>query len=53
MSQDDEFDYLRERSPEQEAASDDVEPHVKDDDPDVPSGQAKDGEAVRDTQAGL
>lgn len=53
MSQDDEFDYLRERSPEQEAASDDVEPHVEDEEPGVPSGQAKDGESTRDPQAGL
>lgn len=55
MSEEDrdkEFDYLRERTPEQEQAADDVTPHVEDA-PKVGSGEDKDGERVREQQAGL
>lgn len=56
---DDEFDYLRERSPEQEAASDDTEPNP---DAGVPgqepapadgAGGDVDGERARTPGAGL
>ena len=53
MTDDDEkFDYLRERTPEQENAADDVTPHVEDAPP-IGSGDDKDGERVHEQQAGL
>ena len=53
MDDDKEFDYLRERTPEQEAASDETTPHVEDDAQSVGSGEDKDGERAREPQAGL
>ena len=49
----DEFDYLRERSPEQDEAADETEPYVEDDPQEVGSGEDKDAERARDPQAGL
>jgi hypothetical protein len=53
MDDDKEFDYLREQSPEQKEAAADTEPHVEDDKQSVGSGEDKDGERVREPQAGL
>ncbi|MEJ7784832.1 MAG: hypothetical protein WKF96_08515 [Solirubrobacteraceae bacterium] len=52
MDEDKEFDYLREQSPEQREAADDVEPRIEDA-PETGAGQDKDGETVRENQAGL
>ena len=53
MADEEKFDYLRERSPEQEEASDETEPYVEDDAQSVGSGEDKDGERAREPQAGL
>jgi len=60
MSDEEQFDYLRERSPEQEAASDDVEPNPDAGMPGEPGSDVRpdtggdvDGERARSAQPGL